>query len=363
MSIFRLTMYPASDGDALLLTWGEVRDPHYALIDLGRTNDYKQLRPALRKIGRFELFTISHIDADHIEGAIPLLKEATAPFAPEDVWFNAWHHLKNAEARLEKMDGLETLSAKQGEKLSAGIIRFHWPWNRAFGANGIVSVDSPAALQTIELAGGLKIKLLSPGDQELASLEPVWMNELAKANLRPLDPDEVPERAPADFEALSPLNVEALAQKPFVEDKAGPNGASIAFLAEFRGRRVLLGADAHPGVIERSLGKLGFSDTNRMRLDLFKLCHHGSKANTSPKLLKMLDCTRFAISTDGTKHNHPDRETVARILMNDPQRPKTFYFNVNQENATVWNRSDFQSNYNYDCTIPPVDAPGLTIDI
>ena len=363
MSVFRLTMHPASDGDALVLTWGEVGNLHHALIDLGRTNDYKKLRPTLEKIGRFELFVISHIDADHIEGAIPLLKEATAPFAPADDWFNAWHHLKNAEARLSKVEGLETLSAKQGEKLSAGILRFHWPWNRALGPNGIVSVDSPAALQTIELAGGLKIRLLSPGDQELASLEPVWMKELAKANLRPLDPDEAPDRARGDFEALSPLNIEALARKPFIEDKAEPNGASISFLAEFGGRRVLLGADAHPGVIERSLSKLGFSDTNRMRLDLFKLCHHGSKANTSPTLLKMLDCTRFAISTDGTKHNHPDRETVARILMNDPKRSKMLYFNVNQENATVWNRSDFQSNYNYDCTIAPANSSGLTIDI
>jgi beta-lactamase superfamily II metal-dependent hydrolase len=360
---FRLTMHPASEGDALTLGWGEESNLRHALIDLGRTSDFKGLLPKLKDIGRFELFTISHIDADHIEGAMPLLKETTAPFAPTDVWFNAWHHLKNAEMRLKKVDGFETLSAKQGEKLSAGILRFAWPGNRAFGADGIVSVDSPSAQQTIELAGGLKITLLSPGDQELASLEPVWMKELAKANLRPLDPDEAPDRAPADFEALSPLNVEALAKKPFIEDKSEPNGASIAFLAEFRGRRVLLGADAHPGVIERSLRKLGFNDTNRMKLDLFKLCHHGSKANTSPTLLKMLDCTRFSISTDGTKHNHPDRETVARILMNDPQRSKMLYFNVNQENATVWNRSDFQGNYNYDCVIPAKTAPGLTIDI
>jgi len=363
MSVFTLTLNPASEGDALLLTWGEKDDLRHALIDLGRTRNYRALRPRLVEIGRFELFTISHIDADHIEGAIPLLKEATAPFAPVDVWFNAWHHLKNAEARLKKVEGLERLSAKQGEKLSAGILHFGWPWNRAFGSDGIVSVDSPPAPQTIQLAGGLKIKLLSPGDQELASLEPVWMKELTKANLRPLDPDEAPDRALADFEALSPLNVEALAKKPFIEDKSEPNGASIAFLAEFGGRRVLLGADAHPGVIERSLRKLGFSDANPLRLDLLKLCHHGSKANTSPTLLKILDCTRFAISTDGTKHNHPDREAVARILMNDPQRSKTLYFNVNQENATVWDVSDLQSRYNYKCIIPPENAPGLTIEI
>jgi beta-lactamase superfamily II metal-dependent hydrolase len=362
MSVFQLTMHQASEGDALTLAWGEEGDVRHALIDLGRTSDYGALRQTLKEIGSFELFAISHIDADHIEGAMPMMKERIAPFAPADVWFNAWHHLKNAETRLKKADGLEPLGAKQGEKLSAGILHFAWPWNRSFGPDGIVSVDSPAAHNPIELAGGLRITLLSPGDEELAALEPVWMKELAKAKLRPLDPDEAPSGVPDDLEVLSSLNVEALAEKPFVEDNAKPNGSSIAFLAEFKGRRVLLGADAHPGVIERSLRKLGFSEINRLTLGLFKLCHHGSKANTSPALLKIIDCARFAISTDGTKHNHPDRETIARILMNDPDRPKTLYFNVNQENATVWDKPNIRGQYHFDCVIPAKNAPGLTID-
>src|SRR6476620_8899120 len=100
MSVFTLTLNPASEGDALLLTWGERNDLRHALIDLGRTGDYRALRPRLVEIGHFALFTISHIDADHIEGAMPLMKEATAPFRPADVWFNAWHHLRNAQERL-----------------------------------------------------------------------------------------------------------------------------------------------------------------------------------------------------------------------------------------------------------------------
>jgi hypothetical protein len=258
---------------------------------------------------------------------------------------------------------LETLSAKQGEKLSAGIVGFRWPWNSAYGPSGIVSVDTPEAQRPIDIAGNLKVTLLSPGDKELAALESVWMQELAQANLRPLDPDEVSEQPADDLEVLSSLNVEALARKPFVEDIARPNGSSIAFLAEFDGRRVLLGADAHPGVIERSLRKLGYSEANRLKLDLFKLCHHGSKANTSPSLLRIIDCVNFAISTDGTRHSHPDRETVARILVNDPSRHKTLYFNTHQAHATIWDRKDLSNKYRFACEIPPEDQPGLTIDI
>jgi beta-lactamase superfamily II metal-dependent hydrolase len=363
MSVFRLAVHPASEGDALTLSWGNGNELFHGLIDLGRPGDYRALRPELVAIGRFEFFVISHIDADHIGGAMPLVKEKSAPFRPVDVWFNAWHHLKNAATRLAHAEGLEALSAKQAEKVSNAIVAFEWPWNRAFGPSGIVSVDTPGAQGPFEIAGNLKVTLLSPSDTELAALEPVWMNELARAHLRPFDPDEVREEPADDLESLGPLNVEALAAKPFVEDTAKPNGSSIAFLAEFDGCRLLLGADAHPGVIERSLRRLGYSETNKLKLDLFKLCHHGSKANTSPGLLKIIDCVNFAISTDGTKHNHPDRETVARILVNDPNRPKTLYFNVNQEHAREWNRDDIKAKYKFVCEIPPKTSPGMSIDI
>jgi hypothetical protein len=34
----------------------------------------------------------------------------------------------------------------------------------------------------------------------------------------------------------------------------------------------------------------------------------------------LIDCTRFAFSTNGDRHSHPDAETIARILVNDPDR-------------------------------------------
>ena len=228
MSVFRLRMHAASEGDALTLTWGDDRGRslRHALIDLGRKEDYKALRSCLANIERFELFAISHIDADHIGGAMPLLNEPTAPFTPKDVWFNAWHHLRNAANRRTNMAAIESLSVEHGEKLSAGILRFGWPWNRAFGKHGIVSIDSPEARYPIELAGNLRVTLLSPGDEELAALEPVWMNELARANLRPQDPDNEPPRtATAELESLSPLSVERLANAPFIEDRSETNGS------------------------------------------------------------------------------------------------------------------------------------------
>ncbi len=359
--MFTLTMHPASEGDCLQLSWGDTAGPHHALVDLGRTKNYRALAPALRGLANVELLVISHIDADHIEGAVPMASEPSAPFVPADVWYNGHHHLEAAEKRRDAKGGLHPLGAAQAEKLSNGIHRFGWAWNRAFGASGIASIDTPPTA-SIQLAGGLKITLLSPGDAELAALKPMWETELAKANLRPFDPDMPKPDAPPGLHALATLNVRALATEPFMPDRAAPNGSSIAFLAEFNGRTALLGADAFPNIIEQSLRRLGYSETNRLKVDLFKLCHHGSRRNTSPTLLKLLDCTRFAISTDGTKHDHPDPQTIARVLVNDPARPKDFYFNFCQPNATAWQKEEIEQEFAYACHFPS-DGAGLTIEI
>lgn len=355
MAEFSLTMHQASEGDALVLSWGAQGDLHHAVIDLGRTQDYRALRPWLAATAAIDLFVVSHIDADHIEGAMPLVKEAVPPFQPADVWFNGYDQLAAAKLRHPQV---EPLSPEQGNKLTDGIRRFNWPWNLAFG-KGPVSTDSPTPALSLH---GLRLTLLSPSDKELTALEKVWAAALKDAALRRGDPDEA---APNDagLERLGALNVAALAAKPYVEDTAPPNGSSIVLLAEFDGKRVLLGADAHPGVVERRLRALGYSPDNRLRLDLFKLCHHGSQHNLSPGLLSVLDCQRFAISTDGSKHNHPDRETIARILANDRGRAKVFYFNTRQDNATVWDDPTLMAQWSYSCIFPPEGPPGLKVDV
>lgn len=357
--VFRLTMNQSSEGDALMLDWGPPGSGLRAVIDLGRTADYTALRPALMADPQVALFVISHVDADHIEGAMPMLKEPTAPFTPVDVWFNGHDQLGLAKARALV---LEALSVGQGEKLSAGIRKFGWPWNAAFGG-GPVSTGSPEAADPIALVGGLSVRLLSPSDAALAKLEPEWNALLAKSSLLIGQPDQAPLQ-PKDLESLSILNVDALAAERYAEDSTVPNGTCIAFLAEFGAKRVLLGADAHPRQIEQALTALGCGPQNRVRLDLFKLCHHGSKANLSPALLTLIDCTRFAISTDGSRHNHPDPQTIARILKADPSRPKTFYFNTRQEHAEQWDRADLRAKWAYTCVFPdPPATAGLTIEV
>jgi beta-lactamase superfamily II metal-dependent hydrolase len=344
-----------------MLTWGNVARPRHALVDLGRTKNYRALKSLLKEIAEVDLFTITHIDADHIEGAVPLFKEELPPFKARHVWFNGYAQLEAANERLPP-EARVTLGAGQAEKVTTGIVKSGWPWNSHF-AGGVVSIDSKEAQAPIVFDDGMSVTLLSPTDRKLADLLPVWAEELKAAGLRTTDPDEVAEALEAGRERLGGLNVEDLAKARFKEDATKPNGASIVFIAEYLGKRVLMGADAHPGVVEASLRALGASESSPYRLDCLKVSHHGSKANTSPELLKILDCTCFAFSTDGSRHGHPDPETIARILKSNPTRKKTLIFNFRQDSNDPWDDKRLMARWNYECIFPDDGREGIEIDL
>lgn len=360
--IFRLTMHPAFDGDCIQLTWGSAGDLQHLLVDLGRGSTWRAVRPVLAGLGDVELFVMSHIDADHIAGAIPMVRADAPAFSPRRVWYNARPQLEAAHDRLRRP---EPFGPRQGEKLARGIAKFGWPQNAEF-ASGVVSTDSPEAVAPVRLRGGLSVRLLSPGDRQLADLLPVWDRELEAAGLRTFDPDVDDEPLADIFEPLSGApDVERLAAAPYRRDGAEANGASIAFVAEFAGRRVLLAADAHSEVLEAALKPLAAAEGGRYRLDLLKVCHHGSKANTSPAFFELIDCTEFAFSTDGTRrHKHPDAETIARLLKADPERNKVLYFNYDQPGAKRWDSRLLSQRWKYRAVLPENGENGrITIDI
>ena len=79
----------------------------------------------------------------------------------------------------------------------------------------------------------------------------------------------------------------------------------------------------------------------------------------------MIDCTRFAFSTNGTRrHKHPDAETIARLLKADPNREKVIYFNYDQPSARKWKSRLLSSLWSYHAVFPAPDENGrLSIDI
>ena len=72
--------------------------------------------------------------------------------------------------------------------------------------------------------------------------------------------------------------------------------------------------DAHNKTIVEHLVDLGYSSEFKLNVDIMKVSHHGSKHNTSSQLLSMINAKKYIISTNGSRHSLPDKETIARIL-------------------------------------------------
>jgi beta-lactamase superfamily II metal-dependent hydrolase len=157
--------------------------------------------------------------------------------------------------------------------------------------------------------------------------------------------------------------VDALAAEPFSEDAGAPNGSSIALLAEFGGAAAVFGADAYPSVLAASIRRLlQQRGTQRLKIDAFKLAHHGSKNNLSAELLELLDCPRYLLSSNGDHFCHPDRQAVARLVKHGGTRP-ALHFNYRSRFNDVWERADLQQKYAYTANYPAPETAGIRVPL
>ena len=356
--MFRLTSFPAGDGDCLLLSYGKPEAPNHVLIDGGRGKTYALLRKQLAAIkdagGKIELLVLSHIDADHIEGLIKLAEDKNPPVVIDEVWFNGF----------EQMTKLEAMGFAQGDIFSIALGKCRWSWNERF-PDGMVSIEDNGAPRSVTLAGGLKLTILSPNRPKLQILRAQWQKWRDGEEKK--DAKKKPEALPAGIEALgrSPmpkvLDVDALASEDEDPDDKAPNGSSIAFVAEWEAKRVLFAADAHPDLMTQMISPLAAAAPDgRYPIDLFKVSHHGSIRNTTRDLVQLLGCSRFLISTNGKIHGHPDPQAIAKLIKYAPNTAKTFYFNYSQDRTTPWDKPSLKAKHNYVCEFPP---KALTIDI
>lgn len=368
MSVFTVESLPASFGDALWIEYGEASSLHRVLIDGGLSGTFKFIESKLTKLKApraLDLIMVSHVDEDHIAGMIKLLGAARdLELQVDDFWFNGRDHLEGGQVTMDK------LGSKQGQFLTALISRQMTSWNRAFNGRP-VEVSAEGNLPVCELPGGMRLTLLSPGRSQLEAMISAWDDELAKdtSGIDWNDADEVIDllsrhRTLRPRDALGgSRSVDSLAGKPFEADTAKANGTSIAVLAEFAGRAVLLGADAYAPVLCASVDRLlAERGIKRLRVDLFKVPHHGSSGNISVELLEKLICKNYLISTDGARYKHPDREAIARIVRYGGSKPH-IHFNYVSKFNEIWMESDMGADTDYFAHYPQDGEGGCVVDV
>ncbi len=357
-------MFPAAHGDCLLVEYGEGERVYRILIDGGVGRTYDVLRAHLLEIPEadrhVDLMVITHVDADHIEGVVRLLTDTSLHLRIDDVWFNGYEHL--TEGAPLNFGGV------QGEYASALIEKRRFPWNAAAKGRALCVPDKGPP-PVFELPGGMTLTLLSPTPDKLAKMADAWEDEVRKAGLHPDAPKEALEHLETTGKRLlyrfgddAGPDVEELARAAYKPDTSPANGSSIAFLAEYNDKRILFGADAYAEVLVSTIERLlEMRSQDKLMLDAFKLPHHGSRANVSPRLLELVQASMVLVSTNGDRFSHPDEEAIARICKREWNHE--FVFNYRSDENEMWDHPDVKQRYRYATRYPERNNAGIRIKI
>jgi len=349
-----LEVLPAAFGDCLLITCAGSRRDWRLLVDTGPDETYPALRARLQQIpkdagGRrhIDLFVVTHIDHDHIGAARLLLNDRDLGLSFGDIWFNA-----------PPRPATRGVAEGVGLALILGASAATLPWNLAWSGK---PVCTPATAGGVELTGkGMpKLTLLSPTPDRLKALYSVWDKELERMRRKERS---AAEADPAARRGAEPTLEELAARKTPI-DAAVPNGSSIAFLLEHKGASVLLGADAFPTVLVPAIRALMArrGSSGRLKVDAFKLSHHGSRASVTSELMDLVDARHCIVSTNNAYFGHPNDEAIARVIVKGG-RP-TIWFNYDTPKNRRWSAAALTAKYGHVSKYPDGITKGVVLNL
>lgn len=241
-----------------------------------------------------DLWIITHIDDDHIGGILRLLKDGElfdkVDLSKTQFWYNYSNWDYDTGIR-----GNNLKSVKQGGRLRDFLIK-----------NSLVNQSITNQYEIINLWGA-KITILSPNQKAFSKLSAKWKKEEIK--IREKRALSLKMASHNDYN----IKIDDFDIEHEQEDNSIENGSSIAFQLEYNGEKILLTADSHPNKIADAIREIW--KEGKISLKYMQIPHHGSKFNTSKKLLDLIDCREFIISGDAyNKHNLPNKETMVKYI-------------------------------------------------
>ena len=345
-------------GDCILI---ELEHPDCILIDCGYKTTYNaELRPLLLRLNaegyRISLMIISHIDRDHIEGAVHFLRENGDAEIPaiipvDEIWINGFFN--TLFPRLEfKHREIDELSLEERKMLSDKLksLKMSFPDEGYISAaqckalerlcvqNGYrVNCSCPdrivkrSAMRYSEVAtnrisiAGCQIAILNPGEPQLEALS----RELDREMIRWFGRDykiQQSDEFTQLFELLMELYEEPTSSEPIMAMSANlkswlgtssltpmnaVNRSSIVVEIIYHGRNMLFTGDGESADWVEFLAPI---------YDLIKISHHGS---TKPniKLLEKCKAKHLLVSTNGGAYDrYPENELLARMIFSGTER-------------------------------------------
>ncbi len=369
----KLTIFQSDKGDCLLL---EARSGELVLCDGGMgpsLRDHVRAElGALREAGRaLEFIYISHIDNDHISGVLQLLEDEVAwrvfdhhqqrgrPVRPPRVprppvikglLHNGFRDLITVNNRrvedllaaraIEQLvtalapplfatavpelmaaaDELQAIATGVPEALR--VSRLAAAEALDIPLNAPPGVTTPARLlfagqpgEVFDL-GALRFTLIGPTRKEIHQLRDGWNNWLRE------NKDKLKKLRAELKQRVEAFSTGALTDSPF--DLAGwegldnykgvtvPNIASLMWLVEEDGKRLLLTGDSQQDFILAGLARRGLLADGAVHLDVLKVQHHGSRNNLDAAFAQQVSADHYVFCGNG-EHSNPDLEVLDLI--------------------------------------------------
>lgn len=293
--------------------------------------------------GHIDYLIVTHIDNDHINGLIAMLK-STPNLTVNHIFYNCYQRTSDdLQEWDEKMvanvkrvfghlpavvDMLEQKIKAETSMTLAELILGNEKWKKAWRRE-YVTEDSAA----IDLENDMgRFIFLSPTKKALDDLDKEYRTLFWKTLYKQKKDDYKKEETiyeslmrimeQEDNEGLyeEPVSSKVLdenALKFYADEKmkglSPANEASIAFIWEHEGHRILFTGDANPDQVVKKIGDV-YKDTPKPVLfDAIKISHHGSAHSTSRELVSIADSERYFVT--GGANTRPSYQALSRIII------------------------------------------------
>ena len=343
MKNMNIKFIKALKGDCILIAFEDSNHvPKNILIDGGMDEAYydsssnlhgelkNEIDQIRNKRENIDLLVLTHIDNDHICGLLKWFEmDNKAHLLIKNVWFNSGKLIA------------EYFNEPENQDLSVGLNIFK---DSNTGVHEAIEFEkylidkkiwerTIVTQNTILEEDGIKIQVLSPSEAQLKKLLREYK---AKTGDDAYTSGHVKDWS-EDLESF--IQEEKKGDFSFKQDSSVKNGSSITFILTIQEKNFLFLADSPPKEIVKSLKKLGYSEEIPLKVELFKVSHHGSKGNTHKGLLQIIKTDNYVISTDSSSYGHPDKRVLARIISVNPRA--TFHFNYKHVRDGVFSKRDF----------------------
>ena len=322
--------YQAECGDAARIRYTGVDGTvHNILIDSGYERSFayvlrQQISEIVESGEMIDLWIVSHIHDDHIGGVVKYIASVKiGEFADRvNEWF---YNIPRPRTLTENSGGLEAISQiksiDQGDILTGYL--------SSIGKLRDEDITSGTPSSTYH---GLEIKVLSPSPEKLSMLREKY--KLPGIALERNEDEAISDASKArGYDYATKVNDFNLDK--WKEDDSKENGSSISVLTTLEGKNILWLADSHPSDVANALKDLGYDKDYKIRCELVKVTHHGSKGNNSNALYDLIDCENYLMSVNGeNRHYLPTKEAMVRIIRNGNRKEGShyrFYFPYDNE--------------------------------